>query len=316
MTSETVLVLRALGLGDTVTGIAALRGVRRAWPASRIVLAAPRWFGDWLRGLGLVDEVLHTRGLAPLDWTDRGHVAVNLHGCGPQSHQVLRTTRPARLLAFRCSAAQHENGPKWSREEHEVDRWCRLVSCAGGQCGREDLRLPRSVPGDGPVVVHPGAASAARRWPERRWREVVRVLVDRGHEVVVTGARTEGAVCAGVIAGTQQTRNLAGKLSVPALAELVASASLLLAGDTGPAHLATAFGTPSVLLFGPTSPARWGPVIDPDRHVVLWHGSGGGDPHSDELDPALARIDVGEVLAAALELLAWQAPRQGAGWTT
>jgi hypothetical protein len=84
-TANAVLVLRALGLGDALTGIAALRGVRRAWPDRVLVLAAPSLVGDWLRGLGLVDEVLPTAGLLrlfwpPADWVDvRGHVAVNLH---------------------------------------------------------------------------------------------------------------------------------------------------------------------------------------------------------------------------------------------
>lgn len=313
MTPETVLVLRALGLGDAVAGIAALRGVRRAWPAGRIVLAAPSWYGGWLRGLGVVDEVLHTQGLARLDWPTGGHVAVNLHGCGPQSHQLLTATRPARLIAFRCRAAGHDEGPDWSYEEHEVVRWCQLVSGAGGPCGSEDLRLPRLTPINGHIVVHPGAASAARRWPAPRWREVVRSLVDRGHDVAVTGDRTEHNLCAGIVSGMPRARNLAGRLSVSALAELIAGATVLIAGDTGPAHLATAFGTPSVLLFGPTSPTRWGPVIDLDRHVVLWHGgSGYGDPHAAELDPALARIEVDEVVSVAFELLA-RIPQQAAG---
>jgi ADP-heptose:LPS heptosyltransferase len=138
--------------------------------------------------------------------------------------------------------------------------------------------------------------------------------VDHGHDIVVTGDRTEHSLCTGIVAGMSRARNLAGRLSVSALAELIAGATVLLAGDTGPAHLATAFGTPSVLLFGPTSPARWGPAIDLDRHVVLWHGgTGNGDPHADELDPSLSRIEVAEVLAAAFELLARQVPQQAAG---
>lgn len=305
MTLGTVLALRALGLGDTVTGIAALRGVRRAWPASRLVLAAPGWYAGWLRELGIVDEVLHTRGLDRLDWpTGGGHVAINLHGCGPESHRVLQATGPARLVAFRCGAAGHEVGPDWSRDEHEVLRWCRLVTDAGGPCGPDDLRLPRLAPSHGTIVVHPGAASASRRWPGSRWRQVVRALAAHGHDIAVTGGRSERSRCAGIADGLPRISNLAGELSVPALADLVAGAPLLLAGDTGPAHLATAFGTPSVLLFGPTSPARWGPAIDPDLHIVLWRGEPeGGDPHADELDPALARIEVTEVLNAAAALL-------------
>jgi ADP-heptose:LPS heptosyltransferase len=305
MTPDTVLVLRALGLGDTVAGIAALRGVRRAWPASRLVLAAPSWYGGWLSGLGIVDDVLHTRRLARLAWSrGGGHVAVNLHGCGPQSHRVLKATRPARLVAFRCEAAGHEHGPEWSGEEHEVLRWCRLVSEAGGPCWSEDLRLPRLAPAHGTVVVHPGAASASRRWPTPRWRQVVRTLTKRGHDVAVTGGRNERGLCEGIAEGLPRVRHLAGRLSVPALADVVAGAPLLIAGDTGPAHLATAYGTPSVLLFGPTPPARWGPIIDAKRHIVLWDGGPDhGDPHADEIDPALARIEVAEVLNAAHHLL-------------
>ena len=53
-----VLVLRALGLGDALTGVAALRGVRRAWPGRRLVLAGPEGIGGWFVRLGLVDAVV------------------------------------------------------------------------------------------------------------------------------------------------------------------------------------------------------------------------------------------------------------------
>jgi ADP-heptose:LPS heptosyltransferase len=87
---------------------------------------------------------------------------------------------------------------------------------------------------------------------------------------------------------------------------LVAAASLVVAGDTGVAHVASAFGTPSVVLFGPVSPARWGPPARA-RHRVLWPAPDPGyrgDPHGDEPDPVLLRIEVGDVLAAVPEALA------------
>ena len=91
------------------------------------------------------------------------------------------------------------------------------------------------------------------------------------------------------IRGTR-VRSLAGTLDLPGLADVVGRARLLVCGDTGVAHLATALGTPSVLLFGPVSPARWGPAVDPHLHTVLWHGDGAGDPHGPEVDPALAAV--------------------------
>jgi ADP-heptose:LPS heptosyltransferase len=89
----------------------------------------------------------------------------------------------------------------------------------------------------------------------------------------------------------------AGRTDLAELAALVAGAALVVCGDTGVAHLATAYRTPSVLLFGPVSPARWGPLAGP--HTVLWKGDGNGDPHGAVPDPALLALTVAEVLAAA-----------------
>ncbi|MFD1718962.1 glycosyltransferase family 9 protein [Georgenia deserti] len=306
-----VLAFRALGLGDALAGVAALRGLRRAFPDGRLVLAAPRATGDWLRELGVVDTVLPVHGLEPPaggGMSDGGHVAVNLHGRGPQSHRLLDATRPARLVAFGCAGAGHE-GPPWRQDEHEVDRWCRLVRSVGGHCSPQDLRLEPPGPRGDDVVIHPGAASGARRWPVDRWRAVARALTGDGLPVVVTGSAAEADLCEAVADACPRARSLAGELDVPGLAALVAKARLVLCGDTGVAHLATAYGTPSVLLFGPTPPQWWGPAIDHDRHTVLWHGEGPGDPHAEELDPALAAITVDEVLAATAELASPPAER-------
>lgn len=309
--SGDVVVLRALGLGDALTGVAALRGVRRAWPGRRLWLAGPEPIGRWLAARGVVDAVLPARGLGPLRGIGGGgHIAVDLHGRGPQSHAVLQATHPARLVAFDCPAAGHR-GPPWRADEHEVDRWCRLIADAGGPCGPEDLRLLGAATrygGDrlgGSVLLHPGAASGSRRWPADRWGALGSRVAAAGHPVAVTGGPGERDLCARV-ARLAGARDLAGHLDLDALAALVAGARLLVCGDTGVAHLATALGTPSVLLFGPTPPRSWGPRIDHERHTVLWHGDPEhpGDPHGSALDPALARITVAEVADAVTRSLA------------
>ncbi|NIZ89513.1 glycosyltransferase family 9 protein [Kineococcus rubinsiae] len=307
LTDGDVLVLRALGLGDLLAGIPALRGVRRRWPGRRLVLAAPRAIGEFLRACGVVDEVLVTSGLDPLPAKGSGHVAVDLHGRGPASQELLLATGPESLLGFRSTATggpAFPDGPPWFLDEHEVTRWCRLLAAAGGACGSEDLRLRErpAAPPAGPVVVHPGAAFAARRWPVERWAAVVRALTAGGHPVVVTGTADEAGL--GAALAEHGARDLTGALDLDGLADAVAASRLVLSGDTGTAHLATAYAVPSVLLFGPTPPHWWGPAIDADLHTVLWHGDPAatdyvGDPHGAALDPTLGRTGVDEVLAAA-----------------
>ncbi|NEA79391.1 glycosyltransferase family 9 protein, partial [Actinospica acidiphila] len=56
MTSPRVLVLRALGLGDLLAGVPALRALRRGFPGHEIVLAAPAGLAPVAEATGAVDR--------------------------------------------------------------------------------------------------------------------------------------------------------------------------------------------------------------------------------------------------------------------
>lgn len=305
-----LLVLRALGLGDLLTGVPALRGLRRAFPEHEVVLAGPAALRELALSTGAVDDLLAVGPLDPLPAEEEGaDVAVNLHGQGPDSSRLLVAARPRRLVAFaHVQVPATRGGPAWVAGEHEVDRWCRLVASVGAPADPTDLRLtlPRErSAANGAVVVHVGAASGARRWPAERWAAVVRALT-RGdgaldpEAVVLTGSDAEAPLVEAVLerAGRPPlARSVAGCTGLLELLALVAGARLVLCGDTGVAHLATAAGTPSVVLFGPTAPARWGPRAG-GPHTVLWAGRV-GDPHGAEPDPGLCEITVEQVLDAA-----------------
>ncbi|RFS82569.1 glycosyltransferase family 9 protein [Actinomadura spongiicola] len=302
MTGHRIVVLRALGLGDLLTAVPALRALRRGTPGARVTLAAPAGLGPLARSTGAVDDVVPADGLAPLPPLGPVGTAVNLHGRGPESHRVLAALPPRRLLAFACAGAGHADGPAWDPDEHEVARWCRLVSSYGFAADPGDLDLPAPAgpsPAPGAVVVHPGAAFPARRWPADRFAAVAAALRDGGERVVVTGGPGETALARRVVdlAGLPVEADLSGRTRLTELAALVAGARLVVCGDTGVAHLATAYRTPSVLLFGPTPPARWGPPAR-DEHLVLWAGRR-GDPHGSEPCPGLLEISADDAVAAA-----------------
>lgn len=292
--------LRALGLGDLLTGVPALRALRAAYPAADITLAAPTALAPLAMLTGAVDRVVDTSPLTPLPAEVAGaDLAVNLHGRGPQSTRLLAATKPRRLVAFGL------DGRVWRAEEHEVRRWCRLLTESGIPADPADLDLahpPVPSPAPGAVVLHPGAASEARRWPVERWAEVACAVAASGRSVVVSGGPSEACLAAEVAdrAGLPPEACLAGRTGVLQLAALVAEAAVVVCGDTGVAHLATAYRTPSVQLFGPTPPALWGPPADRPEHTVLWTGRT-GDPHAGVPDPGLLEITVDHVLAAVRE---------------
>lgn len=298
-----ILILRAIGLGDFLTGVPAYRGLRQAFPEARITLAAPPVLEPLARLTGAIDRVLPVNGLGELAAQPRPpSLAVNLHGAGPQSIRDLLTTGACRLITYRHPQYPQISGPPWCEEMHEVERWTELLTAVGVSADPKALHL--AVPTQPPairnaVIVHPGAGAEARRWPVDRFGTVAAALASAGHSVVITGSAAERSRCLALArcADLDQDAVLAGNLDLTDLAALVASARLVISGDTGIAHLASAYATPAVILFGPTSPTRWGPPAGGPA-TAIWRGVT-GDPHGRSVDQALLEIGSDEVLEAA-----------------
>jgi ADP-heptose:LPS heptosyltransferase len=292
-----LLVLRARNVGGLLLAVPALRALRRAHPDHRLVLAAPEVLAPLAAQTGAVDEVTHTPVPGALRWGGPApDLAVNLHGVDAQADGVLDATGPRSRI-----------GPGPDRDDlHERERWCAMLEAHGIPADPADMYLvapDRSDPG--PVLVHPGARSGARRWPAERFAEVAAALHRAGHEVLVTGTADDRplALDVGRAAGLSLVRVLAGRTTPAELCALVARAALVVGGDTGTAHLASAYRVPSVVLSGPVPPSRTGPPAD-GPHVVL--GDAGlrrGDLDARDPDPALLAVGVSDVLDAARSLL-------------
>jgi ADP-heptose:LPS heptosyltransferase len=308
-----LLAYRALGLGDLLTAVPALRALAIAFPRHRRAIATPSWLGPLVGWLPGRYSMLPAGELEPLALTKQPDVAVNLHGRGPESHRVLLAERPERLIAFGNDDVPW-SGPRWNDAEHEVLRWCRLLEEHGVDAdpGRLEILAPSAYAPEratGSVIVHPGAAAGARRWPADRWSAVAHALRRAGFRVLVTGSAAERSVARAVARRAKLPRHdvIAGGTDVGDLAALVAAAAAVVSADTGIAHLATALGTPSVTLFGPTSPDTWGPPPSP-IHRAIWHG-GTGDPHADEPSAGLLSIGVDEALDALDDVMGTTRPR-------
>lgn len=147
----------------------------------------------------------------------------------------------------------------------EAERAMSLVRAAGYGHGDSCLSVRRPLPDtthitgrESYVVVHPGASVPARRPAPDRSRAIVSALLAEGHRVVVTGTADEARLAAHV--ACDDATNVAGRLDLAQLADVLDRADVVVAPNTGPAHLAAAVGTPVVSLFAPVVPlTRWAP---------------------------------------------------------
>ena len=107
-------------------------------------------------------------------------------------------------------------------------------------------------------VLHVGASTALKRWLPERWSTLAKTLRAQGLGVAWSAGRgEEGLVAACDPDG--EFPSYAGRLDLAQLWRLLRGAALLVAPDTGVAHLGRAAWTPTVTLFGPGSAIIGGP---------------------------------------------------------
>jgi len=118
------------------------------------------------------------------------------------------------------------------------------------------------------ALVNPGAAWPNKRWPTARLAAVAALLRQR-HAVtpVVIWGPGEEALAQEVVAAAGGAALLSPRTTIADLVALTRGATLMVSGDTGPAHIAAAVGTPIVGIYGPTRPARNGPISPRDITV-------------------------------------------------
>lgn len=128
--------------------------------------------------------------------------------------------------------------------------------------------------GDKVLVLSPAASKAERNWLPERYAEIADYAVQQGFSVVITGGPTELEVTlAKQIENAMKSTalNLVGKTNLKQLLCVLENASLVIAPDTGPAHMAVTMGTPVIGLYAHSNPARTGPYLYQDYVVEVYH---------------------------------------------
>jgi heptosyltransferase I len=216
--------------------------------------------------------------------TARFDVAVDLQGL-VKSGVITRATRAPLRIGFATSQCREPLNTLFTNRRvsppasarHVVERYLALVEPLGVGVGPVEFPLPADAaaetriaeflagaglkPRDRLVVLNPGAGRADKRWSSARFRTLARRLADEASAcVLVTWGPNELGEARAIADGGPAGRvALAPATNLDELLAVLRRADVVVAGDTGPLHLAAALGRTCVGLYGPTSAERNGP---------------------------------------------------------
>lgn len=291
-----ILVVRLGALGDVVHTVPAVAALRRAFPAARIdwlVEAKHRTIVDLVTA---VDRTLALDGPTLAAWSSAvrtlrssGYdLAIDFQGL-MKSAVLARASGAGRVVGFSLWHLREKTARPFYSEVrdaeggHVIFKNLRLLSAVGvPDAEHQPVEFPLArtesaalntvrerLGGNGRfALVNPGAAWPNKRWPPQRFGEVAAFLKSEcALTPVVLWGPGEEPLAQSIVDASSRSAFMAPATTIADLVALSRAALLVVSGDTGPLHIATAVGTPTVSIFGPTDPNRNGPFSDADIAV-------------------------------------------------
>ncbi|HDZ22279.1 hypothetical protein LCGC14_0238760 [marine sediment metagenome] len=290
-----VLIIKPSALGDVVTAMPVLRGLKRTFPKVRTAWLLSDACAPLVAHDSQLDEVVPFRRrklgrawrsataaaalwrlLRDLRRSDYDWV-IDLQGLLRSGLLTLATRAPIRagFSDAREAAWLFYDRLVEPTAPHTVDRNIALAQQLGLDARPEDMTLEVApaakdfatdllkrqanlADGDFLVCVPP-TRWQSKEYPVRHWRAVIGELsVDR--PVVVLGTAADKDTCGRIVEGLgDRVVNLAGATSVSQMVAVIAASAGVVCCDSAAKFIAPAVGVPAVTLIGPTQTERTGP---------------------------------------------------------
>ncbi|MDX1572221.1 MAG: glycosyltransferase family 9 protein, partial [Xanthomonadales bacterium] len=282
---NSICLLRLSALGDVTHVLPVVSAIRSHWPECRITWIIARLERKLLEGLPGVEFVTFdkSRGLAAYRDLRRelgGPFDALLHmQLSFRANLAAWQVRAARRIGYDRKRSRELHGLRltdridWKPGQHVLDsladflgplgitsvdrRWQIPVSDEDRAFASEHLDPDRPA-----LIICPCSSHRLRNWLPERYAAAADHAVDRGFQVVLCGGPSDferefaRKICA---AAMKKPLDLTGQDTLKQLAAILEAADVVLAPDTGPAHIANAMGTPVIGLYAATDPKRSGP---------------------------------------------------------
>ncbi len=278
----TIAIVQTAFLGDVLLTLPLCAAVRKLMPDARIVFITTPAAAAFVDGLAYADDVVafdkrgeHKggKGLRALVAERCSDVDIALvPHTSFRTMRLVRAMRPKSVVTFNNTWTRWLRGAKvlaYPKTLHDADRHLQLLQGIESlhTLGKESvgpLRLYTNTDKvdadelldevgatgsrEGYVVLAPGTVWPTKQWPLEYVNDLAQQLARTGYRVVLVG----DASVRGTVAAHENVTDLAGKTSLRQVAALIAGASVVVANDSAPLHVASLQDVPVVGIFGPT----------------------------------------------------------------
>ena len=294
MTSR-ILIVRLGSLGDLVHTLPAASALRHANPTAEIDWLVDRPHREFLELVPVISSlvVLERRGAG--GWVEvikkmrsRAYdLAIDFQGL-VKSAALARLSGAKKVAGFGRAALRERFASSFYTDQvdvpeglHVVRKNLAIAAAMGapadalefpiGEVSSESVASFVAADSRPFALINPGAAWPNKRWPPDRLGSVAKQIFNRHNlpSVVMWGPGEQGEAETVAQASAGAAR-LAPPTGLKELIALARHAKLIVSGDTGPLHIASALGVPAVALFGPTDPLRNGPWDPRDISISLY----------------------------------------------
>ncbi len=293
---SSLCILRLSAIGDVCHAISVVQAIQKQWPETKITWITGKIEAMLIQDLPNIEVVVFDKkqgfkGMKAL-WKQLSsqHFDALLHMQAALRASVLSIGIKAKYkIGFsknRTREGQYlftnRHLPN-SEQFHVLDNFAEFARYIGVTFDKPSWNIPLSEADEAfasqvmdnkpTLVIAPAASKDSRNWLTERYAEIADYAATQGLQVVLCGSPAEREVkLAKEIEALSHTplKNIVGQTSLKQLTAVLKHATIVLAPDTGPAHLATTQSTPVIGLYAHSNPLRTGPYNNLDSVVSVY----------------------------------------------
>jgi heptosyltransferase I len=297
---NSVCFLRLSAIGDVCHTVAVVQALQKHWPDTKVTWIIGKVEAQLLQGIENVELIIFDKnagfkGMQEI-WKQlqSRHFDALIHMQIALRASLLTLGIKAKYkVGFNFKRAKEA---QWlftnrripdAQSQHVLDSFFSFIEYLGVErttpewrlpLNEEDYRFAETNISRTTIAICPAASKDERNWLPERYAQFADWVIEQGFQVVFCGSPTEREKKLSTDIQNRmqhQAINLVGKTTLKQLAAILKRANMVLAPDSGPAHIATTQGTPVIGLYGHSNPQRTGPynsrqyVVSVYEHYAL-----------------------------------------------